>query len=63
MRTTVGRSSADKLEELRTHLTKVKAKAMVVSMLDEVAWLFNLRGGDIQYNPGKWLVNAHMLPQ
>jgi Xaa-Pro aminopeptidase len=24
---------------------------MVVSMLDEVAWLFNLRGSDIEYNP------------
>jgi Xaa-Pro aminopeptidase len=24
---------------------------MVVSMLDEVAWLFNLRGSDIDYNP------------
>lgn len=24
---------------------------MVVSMLDEVAWLFNLRGSDIGFNP------------
>lgn len=24
---------------------------MVVTMLDEVAWLFNLRGADIAYNP------------
>ena len=24
---------------------------MIVSMLDEVAWLFNLRGSDIDYNP------------
>ena len=24
---------------------------MVVNMLDEVAWLFNLRGSDIDYNP------------
>jgi Xaa-Pro aminopeptidase len=26
--------------------------ALVLSALDEVAWLFNLRGGDIDYNPG-----------
>lgn len=26
---------------------------MVVTMLDEVAWLFNLRGSDIDYNPGQ----------
>ncbi len=25
---------------------------MVVNMLDEVAWLYNLRGADIDYNPG-----------
>ena len=24
---------------------------MVIAMLDEVAWLFNLRGSDIAYNP------------
>jgi len=24
---------------------------MVVSMLDEIAWLFNLRGSDIDFNP------------
>jgi Xaa-Pro aminopeptidase len=24
---------------------------MVITMLDEVAWLFNLRGADIAYNP------------
>ena len=24
---------------------------MIISMLDEVAWLFNLRGSDIDYNP------------
>ena len=27
------------------------AVGLVVSALDEVAWLFNLRGGDIEYNP------------
>jgi Xaa-Pro aminopeptidase len=25
---------------------------MVVTMLDEVAWLFNMRGSDIEFNPG-----------
>ena len=24
---------------------------MIISMLDEIAWLFNLRGSDIPYNP------------
>ena len=26
---------------------------MIVSMLDEIAWLFNLRASDISYNPGE----------
>lgn len=48
-----GESSPDKLRRLREELTKKKVKAVVVTMLDEVAWLFNLRGADIDYNPGE----------
>ncbi|KZO98526.1 Creatinase/aminopeptidase [Calocera viscosa TUFC12733] len=46
-----GKSSAEKIKEVREYLTKNNFSAMVVSMLDEVAWLFNLRGSDIPYNP------------
>jgi Xaa-Pro aminopeptidase len=46
-----GKSYTDKLVELRKEITKKKAAGMVVSMLDEIAWLFNLRGSDIPYNP------------
>lgn len=46
-----GKSYKDKLDDLRKELKKKKAAGMVVSMLDEVAWLFNLRGSDIPYNP------------
>ena len=46
-----GKSYQEKLEDLRKELKKKKAAGMVVSMLDEVAWLFNLRGNDIPYNP------------
>lgn len=46
-----GKQFQDKIEELRKELDKKKAAAFVVSMLDEVAWLFNLRGNDIPYNP------------
>ena len=48
---TTGKPFAEKLTELRTELTEKKSVGMVVSMLDEVAWLFNLRGSDIDYNP------------
>ncbi len=43
---------ADKLKEVREKLNESNGCALVVSMLDEVAWLFNLRGSDIAFNPG-----------
>lgn len=46
-----GKSHTDKLENVRQELEKQKARAIVVTMLDEVAWLFNLRGSDIAFNP------------
>ena len=46
-----GKSFQDKIEDLRKELEKKKVLGFVVSMLDEIAWLFNLRGNDIPYNP------------
>ncbi|OWP05057.1 hypothetical protein B2J93_627 [Marssonina coronariae] len=46
-----GKDLKTKLEELRKELDKKKSSGFIVSMLDEVAWLFNLRGNDIPYNP------------
>ena len=46
-----GTSHTDKLGIVRQELEKQKARALVVTMLDEVAWLFNLRGSDIDFNP------------
>jgi Xaa-Pro aminopeptidase len=46
-----GKKFEDKLEDLRKELEKKKSEGMIVSMLDEIAWLFNLRGNDIDYNP------------
>ena len=43
----------DKIVQVREELEKKKAKAVVVTKLDEVAWLFNLRGSDIDFNPGE----------
>jgi Xaa-Pro aminopeptidase len=41
----------DKLEDVRKELKKQDGRALVVTTLDEVAWLFNLRGSDIDFNP------------
>lgn len=46
-----GESCADKLGRIRKILKKNNADALLVSMLDEVAWTLNLRGNDIEYNP------------
>lgn len=46
-----GKDYKEKLSELRKELDKKKTAGMVISMLDEIAWLFNLRGNDIPYNP------------
>lgn len=46
-----GKDVKTKLEELRKELEKKKSSGFIVSMLDEIAWLFNLRGSDIPYNP------------
>ena len=46
-----GQPYHEKLEKVREELEKKNASAFVVSMLDEVAWLFNLRGHDIPFNP------------
>ncbi|KAG2127897.1 peptidase M24, structural domain-containing protein [Suillus bovinus] len=46
-----GETSQSKLERLREEIAKKKAAASVVTLLDEVAWLFNLRGTDIDFNP------------
>jgi Xaa-Pro aminopeptidase len=46
-----GATSAHKLEQLRSAMRKKGVQVAVVSALDEVAWLLNLRGADIEYNP------------
>ena len=51
----VGKSSEDKIKSLREEMEKKRAAGVVISALDEVAWLFNLRGSDIDFNQGKFL--------
>ncbi|KAK9292664.1 hypothetical protein L1049_020642 [Liquidambar formosana] len=42
---------ASKLSSLRSELISAGSSAIVVSMLDEVAWLLNLRGNDVPHSP------------
>lgn len=46
-----GETAASKLARLRAAMKEIGAKAHVVSALDQIAWLFNVRSKDIQYTP------------
>ena len=46
-----GKSREDKIKEVRTKMQEEKADQLLVTALDEIAWLFNLRGGDIAHTP------------
>ncbi|KAL5033125.1 hypothetical protein BDEG_21165 [Batrachochytrium dendrobatidis JEL423] len=46
-----GKHFEKKIADLQQKLEKAKCWGIVISSLDEVAWLFNLRGSDIPYNP------------
>lgn len=48
---TVGMTRAEKLEWLRDWLGKQKADYIILSALDEIAWMLNVRGSDIDFNP------------
>lgn len=53
-----GQTSASKLAALRSELYKQKADVHLISSLDDLAWLLNMRGNDVNYNP---VVVCHAL--
>ena len=46
-----GESVESKLQRVRHAMEEQGASVCLVSALDQIAWLFNLRGSDIAYNP------------
>lgn len=46
-----GESTHDKLARLREVLASQGADGVMLTMLDEVAWMTNMRGSDVDYNP------------
>ena len=51
-----GQPRFGKIAKLREEMEKQKAEAIAAVMLDEAAWPFNLRGSDIDYNPGMYSI-------
>lgn len=46
-----GFTRAEKLQQVREKMAELGADVFVIPALDEVAWLLNLRGGDVLYTP------------
>lgn len=46
-----GSTIVEKLEQVRHHMAKRRIGLLPVTKLDQLAWLLNLRGSDIPYNP------------
>src|SRR5512143_2825214 len=46
-----GRIAKDKILDVQDVLRQEKIDAVLLTMLDSIAWLFNIRGGDIRHTP------------
>jgi Xaa-Pro aminopeptidase len=46
-----GKPAAEKIGELQALLRADQQDAVVLTMSDSIAWLFNIRGADVQHNP------------
>ena len=56
------RSRADKLADTRAAMARLGANRHFISTLDDIAYLFNLRGADVNFNP-VFLAHALVEPQ
>ncbi|MCH5263887.1 MAG: aminopeptidase P family protein [Lachnospiraceae bacterium] len=54
----IGQSREEKLKCVREKMRDEKADVLLLTALDEIAWLTNLRGNDVQYTP---VFMAYML--
>ncbi len=46
-----GVSVSDKIHTLREKMKELNSDTVILSALDDIAWLFNIRGKDVDYNP------------
>lgn len=46
-----GKSSSEKIKELRDNMKKEKATVHILTTLDDIVWLLNIRGNDIECTP------------
>lgn len=48
---TSGKNTESKIEEIREKLRENKSDMTLIAGLDDICWIFNIRGNDIEYNP------------
>ncbi|GAA0120909.1 MAG: aminopeptidase P family protein [Clostridium argentinense] len=46
-----GKTRSEKLNDVRNEMKKIGSDYFILSSLDDIAWLFNIRGRDIDKNP------------
>ena len=46
-----GKSTPEKITEIRKQMEEVDATSFILSKLDDIMWLFNIRGCDVKCNP------------
>lgn len=49
--TITGETIREKLEKIGNYIRATEATGLFISSLDEIAWLFNMRGCDVPFNP------------
>lgn len=55
-----GRSVQQKLKDVRAALREKDADAIILTALDDIAWVFNIRGNDVEFNPVVYVSVAHL---
>lgn len=46
-----GKSTKEKLEDIRAKMEEKGSDYFIIGSLDDIAWTFNIRGGDVLYTP------------
>ncbi|OPJ64945.1 aminopeptidase P family protein [Clostridium chromiireducens] len=46
-----GKSAGEKIQEVRNEMKKLGGKSYIIASLDDIAWLYNIRGNDVKYTP------------
>ena len=46
-----GKNITQKIADIRNKMNEVGAQSLLLTSLDQIAWVFNLRGSDVPRNP------------